>query len=229
MKIVILAAGKGSRLGKDLPKALVELYDGKTILDYQIERLAKYFSLKDIFIVVGYKKELVMERYRSLNFIYNEEYDQTNTGKSLLKGLQKIDNEDVLWMNGDVVFAEAILPKMIKAGKTCMLVDEKQCGQEEVKFRTNKKGLIIEVSKQVSISEGEALGINLVTKADLPILKKHLLLVEKNDYFEKAIENMIKEDRVRVFPIFIEHNFCHEIDYPDDLEFVKKNIKAILK
>jgi choline kinase len=228
MKGVILAAGKGSRLGMNLPKALVELLDGKTILDYQIERLVKYFSPKDISIVVGYKKELVMERYKGLNYIYNEEYDRTNTGKSLMKGLQNIDEEDVLWMNGDVVFAEAILPRMLRAGKTCMLVDEKKCGHEEVKYRTNEKCLIIEVSKQVSQPEGEALGINLVTKADLPLLKKHLALIEKNDYFEKAIEKMINEDMVQVIPIFVGDNFCHEVDYPDDLEYVIKNIGAIL-
>ncbi|MBC7318867.1 NTP transferase domain-containing protein, partial [Candidatus Bipolaricaulota bacterium] len=54
MKVVILAAGVGSRLGHGLPKALVKLCDNKTILDHQLENL-KSVGLENIRVVVGYK------------------------------------------------------------------------------------------------------------------------------------------------------------------------------
>ena len=34
MKAIILAAGRGTRLGLDLPKAMVEVDAGRTIIDY---------------------------------------------------------------------------------------------------------------------------------------------------------------------------------------------------
>ena len=39
-------------------------------------------------IVVGFKLELVMEAAPDAVFVYNENYDQTNTNRSLLKALQ---------------------------------------------------------------------------------------------------------------------------------------------
>ena len=60
MKIVILAAGIGSRLGFEIPKALVNLDRNTTILDFQINLLKGYFNLSDIIIVVGYKKNRVV-------------------------------------------------------------------------------------------------------------------------------------------------------------------------
>ena len=42
MKVIILAAGIGSRLGGYQPKTLTPLKDGKTILTHQIEGLIHY-------------------------------------------------------------------------------------------------------------------------------------------------------------------------------------------
>ena len=39
MKVIILAAGRGTRLGKEYPKALTPLKDGKSILLHQLDRL----------------------------------------------------------------------------------------------------------------------------------------------------------------------------------------------
>ena len=48
MKVIILAAGVGSRLGKSAPKSLTKLVDGKSILQHQIEGLTKYIDYKNI-------------------------------------------------------------------------------------------------------------------------------------------------------------------------------------
>ncbi len=59
MNIVILAAGKGSRLGLAIPKAMVEVEAGTTILDLQVQNLIRQIPLQDISIVVGFMKEKV--------------------------------------------------------------------------------------------------------------------------------------------------------------------------
>lgn len=220
MKAVILAAGRGTRLGLDLPKAMVQVDDRRMIIDYQLENLKPFIPVEDILAVVGYRKELIMARHPELTFVFNERFAVTNTSKSLLKGLSYLD-DDVLWLNGDVIFDREIIPKMLNRGCSCVLVDNKRCGAEEVKYKVDGRGLITEISKRVEGAEGEALGINLVARTDLDSLRKHLELVEDNDYFEKAIENYILQDGGKFLAVRSDGLFCHEVDFPEDLEKVR--------
>lgn len=71
MKIVILAAGIGSRLGNPFPKPLTPLANGKSIMEYQVENIASKFDIESINVVVGFKKEMIMERFPELTYIYN--------------------------------------------------------------------------------------------------------------------------------------------------------------
>lgn len=220
MKAVILAAGMGTRLGSSVPKPLTILKDGKNILDYQVEKISNFIPIDDIFIVTGYKKEMIMEKHPELLYIYNNEYDRTNTGKSLLRALDKI-NDDVLWLNGDVFFDKELISMLIKERKSCILVDNKKCGEEEVRYSINSDGYVSKISKEIESPEGEALGINLIRKTDLSVFKKHLNLIGNHDYFEKAVENMIIQNSINILPVNTNGLFCHEIDFMEDLEFVR--------
>lgn len=63
MQTVIIAGGKGTRLGlKDIPKPMVEI-DSKPLLEHQIE-LAKKYGSKEIFILSGHLS-CVIEEYFS--------------------------------------------------------------------------------------------------------------------------------------------------------------------
>ena len=81
MKILILAAGKGTRLGnltKNKPKCLVS-YKKTPIIDYTLS-IVNELKISDVAIVNGYKKN-VLEKYLSNKgyvFFTNEEYDITN-------------------------------------------------------------------------------------------------------------------------------------------------------
>lgn len=223
MKAVILAAGFGTRLSAIYPKPLTSLKDEKTILDFQIEKLLKHVNLRDIIVVVGYKKEFVMERFPDLTYVYNENFARTGTGKSLLKAINVI-NDDVLWMNGDVYFEDSVLKLLLKNKKSSILVDNKQCGDEEVKYATDSKGFISEISKRVKKPLGEALGINVITREHLDAFRKELELIEDNDYFERALELLTERTKAQLTPISVGDLFCQEIDFPEDLETVKKFI-----
>ena len=104
-EVVILAAGKGTRLGRRLPKPLTALRDGRSILRQQVENLRGEL-VPDVHItaVVGFQAEVVMAAAPDLSFVYNPHYDRTNTCKSLLRGLRNSRDGGVLWLNGDVVF-----------------------------------------------------------------------------------------------------------------------------
>ena len=109
MKIVILAAGIGSRLGNPFPKPLTKLNNGKSIMEMQIENITSRFDIDDINVVVGFKKNLIMERFPNLTYIYNPFFDTTNTSKSLLSALKKNKDSSILWFNGDVVLMKKYL------------------------------------------------------------------------------------------------------------------------
>lgn len=224
MKVVILAAGAGKRFRKlNQPKALTQLVNGKTILDSQLNYLSAYVSLHDVIVVVGYHKQKILEQFPDLLYVYNPSYATENTAKSLLRALHKI-HEDVLWLNGDVVFHPKALEVLLARKNNCMLVNKTSVGDEEVKYRTDPKGKILEVSKQVKKPEGEALGINFFSSKDLQSLKNNLAACENNDYFEKAIEMCIQQG-VNVWSVPIPTTQCSEIDFPEDLDKANEMIK----
>ena len=126
-QIVILAAGMGSRLGRSLPKPLTELSDGRTIMQQQFENIHHAFGdAARVTIVVGYKLEHIIDAFPHASFVYNEQYDQTNTSKSLLRALRASAPGGVLWMNGDIVFdPEALVraAKMVSQDKSFVAVN----------------------------------------------------------------------------------------------------------
>ncbi len=221
MKIIILAAGIGSRLGNPYPKPLTMLSNGKSIMESQIMNISSYFNFHDINIIVGFKKDLIMERFPDISYIYNQNFDRTNTSKSLLKALQKHIVESVLWMNGDVVFDEKvfeILKPYIQEDQSFVSVNNQEVGDEEVKYTLDGEGYIKDISKEVKKGLGEAVGINFFAKKDLPALVKRLEACGVDDYFEKGIEEAIKKDTVKVKAVDISKYRCLEVDFKEDLE-----------
>lgn len=229
MKVVILAAGKGTRLGQeDLPKPLTQLEAGMSILEWQLQALQRFIPLDKVIVVVGYHWEEILQRFPHLTYVYNPDFAIENTSKSLLRALETFD-DDVLWMNGDVVFHPSILQHFFDQPRTSMLVNVGEVGEEEVKYRQNKKGLILEVSKKVSEPLGEALGINYCTKKDLKHLKANLKKCEPDDYFERAIELCIEEGGIQVWSVPIDRELCTEIDFHEDLQHANELIRSWVK
>lgn len=227
MKIVILAAGIGSRLGNPLPKPLTTLKSGKTIMQQQVENLTSYFDIDDINIVVGFKKDLIMESFPDITYIYNQNFDQTNTSKSLLKALKKNHRESVLWLNGDVVFDSEILKDLmpnIVADKSFVCVNNSKVADEEVKYTLDSKGYIKELSKKVLTTKalGEAVGINFISSKDINTFINRLKECNDNDYFERGIELAIEKDGMQVMAIDISKFRCMEIDFKEDLDNANK-------
>jgi len=200
MKIVILAAGIGSRLGNPFPKPLTPLNNGKSIMGMQIDNLIQHFNIDDINTVVGFKKDLIMERFPEVTYIYNPFFDRTNTSKSLLKALRKNKDKSVLWLNGDVVFDARLLEKLkslIINEQSFVAVNTSKVAEEEVKY-TLKGDYISELSKAVKNGLGEAVGINFIAANDINAFIKRLEECDDNDYFERGLELAIEKDDLKI-------------------------------
>ncbi|OUT40142.1 MAG: hypothetical protein CBB66_02995 [bacterium TMED6] len=226
MHIIILAAGMGTRLNKNNPKSLVKLSNGDSILNRQINALLDYVNINDITIVVGYKQHKIKEKYPKCSYVYNENYQNTNTAKSLLLALEsKEDEKDVIWINGDVVFEFEVLKDIFVTSNSSMLVNTLKVGAEEVKYTINNDGSINKVSKNINNGLGEAVGINKILNSQLDEFKKELERCSKSDYFERGLEMLINKG-TKIYPIDISKYFCCEIDTQDDLNFVNRFLKS---
>jgi choline kinase len=221
-QIVILAAGMGSRLGRSLPKPLTELSDGRTIMRQQFDNIQHAFGAKaKVTIVVGYKLEHIVEAFPHASFVYNEQYDQTNTSKSLMRALQASAPGGVLWMNGDVVFDPTALERaaqLVARDQSFVSVNTSAVSDEEVKYTTCAEGYIKGLSKTVSGGLGEAVGINYISRCDKAVLVRHLKRVGDQDYFERGLETAIEQDRLLIEPLHISDLYAVEVDFEEDLE-----------
>ena len=220
-QIVILAAGMGSRLGRSLPKPLTELSDGRTIMQQQFDNIRHAFgSAAQVSIVVGYKLEHIIEAFPQASFVYNEQYDQTNTSKSLMRALQASAPGGVLWMNGDVVFDPTALERaalLVARDQSFVSVNTAKVSDEEVKYTVDAEGYIRELSKTVQGGLGEAVGINYISRNDKATLLRQLKRVGDQDYFERGLEVAIEQDGIRVEPLDISDLYAVEIDFAEDL------------
>jgi len=227
LQVVILAAGMGTRLGKPWPKPLTPLADGRSIMQQQLENVEKVFrNDARTTIVVGFKLEMIMEAHPNATFVYNENYDQTNTSKSLLKALRASQESGVLWMNGDVVFDPRVLERVsdrIRNEKSFVCVNTSATAEEEVKYTVDSKGNINALSKQVKNALGEAVGINFISRHHKDAVIKYLDEVADNDYFERGLELAIEKAGVEIEPVDITDLFAVEVDFQADLDRANQN------
>lgn len=225
MRAIILAAGIGSRLGNPRPKPLTQLSTGELIMGRQVEALKQVVSVDDILVVVGFKKDLIMEEFSELTYVFNNLYDRTNTSKSLLKAMKKVRSDDVIWLNGDVVFDAQVLARVVAAKTSCMAVNTASVAEEEVKYTVATDGSIKEVSKTVSNALGESVGINKIIARDVPLLIEMLERCENDDYFERGIEFAIGSG-LKIYPVDVSDVLCIEVDFTEDLEKANQELGA---
>lgn len=220
MKVVILAAGVGTRFGLNTPKPLTKLTRTKTILDFQIKKLEKYVGIRNIILVVGYKKDMFTKHFPNLKFIVNKNFQTTNTSKSALLGLKKI-NEDVLIVDGDLFFDEQVLDLICTSKSSCCLVDKNNFLNHPTKCNFYKNGYIKEISKSIKDPPAQLLGVRLIRKKDLKIFKEALDLADDSAYQDSILSKLTMERQIKLKPIDINGYFCYGINTNDDFKIVK--------
>jgi bifunctional UDP-N-acetylglucosamine pyrophosphorylase / glucosamine-1-phosphate N-acetyltransferase len=101
LNILILAAGKGTRMQSDLPKVLHSIA-GKPMLAHVLET-AKQLSPTKILVVYGFGGDAVPTRFNHENIQWVEQAEQLGTGHAVMQALPFLDpNAKTLIMLGDV-------------------------------------------------------------------------------------------------------------------------------
>ncbi|MBR34723.1 MAG: UDP-N-acetylglucosamine pyrophosphorylase [Nitrospinae bacterium] len=115
MVIIILAAGKGTRMRSEAAKVL-HILNGKPLLRYVID-LAYKIKPDRIFVVVGFHKEEVKEKFVSENVAFIDQEEQLGTGHAVMQAKSFLGNfkGEVLVLSGDVPFLrESTVNEMIR-------------------------------------------------------------------------------------------------------------------
>jgi len=101
MKVVILAAGKGTRMRSSLPKVLQPLA-GQALLQHVVNT-AHQLNAEQILTVVGHQSHLVEQAMEGQNVDFVAQTEQLGTGHAVQQAVPEITDEDtVLVLYGDV-------------------------------------------------------------------------------------------------------------------------------
>lgn len=108
-QIVILAAGKGTRMGSDIPKVLLPLH-GQPVISYLLKEIQDIPQDTQPIIVVGFKQELVKDTLGD-KYIYVTQIDQKGTAHAVLSAKEAVTAKNFIVLNGDTPFTskESIL------------------------------------------------------------------------------------------------------------------------
>ena len=101
LKVVVLAAGQGTRMKSEVPKVLHRVFD-KTMVDYVIE--ASYEAgASEVCVVVGHQsamvKAVIKDKYDNVSFAVQKE--QLGTGHAVMQAKDFIQSGNILVLCGD--------------------------------------------------------------------------------------------------------------------------------
>lgn len=109
MKAMILAAGRGERMGSltlTTPKPLLTV-GGQSLIEYSV-RACREAGITDVIINVSYHAEQIQEKIADgaqygLRVTYSVEPDRLETGGGILQALPFFENEPFLVMSSDII------------------------------------------------------------------------------------------------------------------------------
>jgi len=241
LSIVILAAGKGTRMKSNLPKVCHKV-GSQTMIEHVLN------TSKSILTNTEHKKEHIIvvvvskDNIETIRKILNNNLDQNNirfkiqqeqlgTAHAVISGLDCCDpSNDLLVLLGDV--------PLIKA-KTLLKVTKTECDAVIIGFRntdiTNKFGRILvknnRVNKIVEYNDAteEERKIQLCNSGMLWIKSSHIPLLHrignqnsKSEYYLTDIIGIMVNEGLEIGFLEIPYDECIGVNTPEELEKVNK-------
>jgi len=241
MKVIIIAAGNATRLGKfaeKKPKCLLEI-NGKSILQRQIELFKKY-GIDDIIVITGPHKKFGIDTVTYVEDINYQDHDVLGS----LMAAEDFLNGKVLTCYSDVLFDEEILKQILNFNGEIGIpidldweknyLDRIQHPKSEADNVILNQKTILKIKKNISFCNsneviGEFLGPIIFSENGSKIFvetyKKlknthngifHNSLSLKKAYLTDMVQELI-DNNIKIDPIIINGKWC-EIDTIEDLK-----------
>jgi len=246
MRIIILAAGQGTRLRphtNDRPKCMVEL-NNKPLLHYQLEAIQELGIPKsEIAIVAGYLKERIIAP--GIKVLHNPHFVETNMVETLFCAEEHMsDSEDLIIAYGDIIYKPDVLSKLINTEGDIVVVADLDWERlwairmenpldDAESFKLNDEGFIKELGKKpqsLKDVEGQYIGLIKVSARKVKAFKKFYKSLNKFLFYDgKDFSNMymttfmqlLIDAKWNLVPAFI-HNDWLEVDTAEELAIYEK-------
>ena len=245
MQAIILAAGMGRRLReytKDNTKCMVPV-NGVRLIDRLLGQLAKQ-NLNRVIIVVGYKgKELrgyIESQYGakltadcSLLFAENPVYDKTNNIYSLAIVKDKLQEDDTLLIESDLIFSNRIIPMIVENPyPNLALVAKYESWMDGTMVRLDEERNIVNFISKDAFDYQDAgsyyktvniykLSRQFSQQKYVPFLEAYTKAVGNNEYYENVLRiiSLLNNHDMKALPIGQEK--WYEIDDKQDLDIAE--------
>jgi choline kinase len=207
MKVVMLAAGHGSRLGQTGteigPKILMH-FGGKSLLERHID-IFKSQGVSGLVLGVGFQHDKIqyeIEKLGAESFVrtfFNKDFEEGNIITLSILRDEFCCGEPIILMDADILYDESLLECLIKSQHSnCLLIDRSfEPGDEPVKVCV-REGHIIEFRKWVTADSdfcGESVGLfkfsaeianKIMLQADLSLRQGR-----RDEPYEEAIRDVL--------------------------------------
>tara|TARA_B100000900_G_scaffold414763_1_gene442391 strand:+ start:18822 stop:19553 length:732 start_codon:yes stop_codon:yes gene_type:complete len=242
MKVVVLTAGRGSRLNLNLPKSIVKV-DDRCMLDIQLSQLyLAGIKPDDITIVTGFKKNL----FSKYNFkqVNNKFYKNTGQVFSISCASHLAREKEVIVIYGDILFEKELILELNNFTYDFVVPSYSNFknlwikrGDSDFKdletFKTNN-GKLLEIGNEVDNIElvnGQFMGIlyfnNFYFSNFLEWYsryKKHYGLKASNVLQTTTFLNYLINNDVDIFSTNYKGYFM-ELDSNEDLKLIQNTLK----
>lgn len=226
---VILAAGRGSRLGSitdDKPKGFVQI-DNIHIIERSIRKLIGC-GIDKIIIGTGYRSEMyeaLVCKYPVIECIKNDNFIESGSMKTLLT-VSPLIKDDFLLLESDLIYEFAALKTLLNSGYSdCILCSNPSGSMDEVFIETDDNCNLLALSKareKLNRINGELVGISKVSRMALEKMCEYQLNVAdklpKLDY-EHAFTGIY--DSIKFHVEMVENLVWCEIDDQSHLNRAK--------
>jgi choline kinase len=235
---IILAAGRGSRLGElgnEQPKCLLTLA-GRTLLEWQMAAL-KESGVTDIGIVRGYRKEQISPSGCTL--LENSRWHDTNMVETLVCASEILANSTCVVSYADIVYHPSIVSSLLESnGDIAMTYDEQWLSLWRERFEDPlidaeslkiNDGQIVAIGARVnSVSEieGQYMGLLKFTPSGWHQVEAYLSTLDQAPRDRLAMTDLLSgliDFGCTISGVAVSGKWC-EVDDADDLGLYEARI-----
>ena len=241
MQAIILAAGMGRRLGeltKENTKCMVPV-NGVRLIDRLLGQLSQ-LNLNRVIIVVGYKGQKLMDyighRYDGklkIEFADNPIYDKTNNIYSLSIVKDKLQEDDTLLIESDLIFSDRLFPMLLdNPYPNLALVAKYESWMDGTMVRLDEDQNIVNFVSKEAFDYADVdsyyktvniykLSREFLQHQYVPFLDAYTKAVGNNEYYENVLRiiSMLNSHNMKALPIGNER--WYEIDDKQDLDIAE--------
>jgi phosphoenolpyruvate phosphomutase len=215
----------------NIPKCMIPLISGETIISRQLYQLVKC-GIKEAIITTGAYDKAIQEYCFSLNlplrfeFVFNNLYDKTNYIYSMYLA-KDIINSDILLLHGDIVFEDNVLYKLSATKQSSMIISKSAPLVAKDFKAVIADERIIKIGTEFFDNAFMAQPFYKINFSGWKIWKNNIVKSCEAGRTDIYAEVAFNEQPFSLFPLDVGELLCSEIDTAEDLETVKKVLGSI--